>query len=499
MLQSDVEIKPQVNQAGRAVLLAVALGIAADLLVARQGLTGAGFFVWMLCLIGATVFLSAAGNPNRTGARLPSVWSGLALMAAFLLVFRSTPVLIPMMLLVLLGCAVNWLLQKSGDRFSDITVLDYPFTGLRIPVMFVKGLLATAANVDPAVLPRHSIRGVIKGALFALPLLMMFALLFSSADARFNGYMSSLTQVLSFTAVEHLITMSILSVLALGLLAFTLYRPDTHRIQVPDMLSLGREETLVIMGSLSTLFLVFVVFQAEYLFGGKEVIEQISGLTLAEYARRGFFEMVIVAALTLVVLLAMSGLRSHQRFFQPLAVLMVGFVLIIMMSALQRLMLYVDEFGLSVARLVALGVMLWLAGTLVAFVLTVLRGRPQGFAFGAAVSATCLLLAIGLMNPAAIVAKTNIERVLTDTDRSIDVHYLMALGEDAVPVILAHLDDLSPQVQSQIASALTQRWPVSSQQTDWRRWNVSRAAAQRAMDRDHEKLESISRRMQTTN
>lgn len=499
MLQADVEIKPQVSQAGRAVLLAVALGVAADLLVARQGLTGAGFFVWMLCLIGAAVFLSTAEKQNRVLARIPSVWSALALMATLLLVLRSTPVMIPMMLLVLLSCAVNWLLQKSGHRYSDITVLDYPFTGLRIPVMFVKALLATATNVDPAVLPRQSIRGVIKGALLALPLLMVFALLFSSADARFNGYMSSLTQVLSFTAVEHLLTMSILSVLALGLIAFTLYRPGTHRIHVPDKLSLGREETLVIMASLSALFLVFVVFQAEYLFGGKEVIEQTSGLTLAEYARRGFFEMVVVAALTLVLLLTMSGLRCHQRFFQPLSVLMVCFVLIIMVSALQRVMLYVDEFGLSVARLLALGVMLWLAGTLVAFVLTVLRGRPQGFAFGAALFATCLLLLAGWMNPAAIVAKTNIERLLTDTDRTIDVHYLMDLGEDAVPVILAHLDELPSQVQWQMASALTLRWSASPQQTDWRRWNFSRAAAYRAMARDYEKLHAITQGTQTTN
>jgi hypothetical protein len=491
MVRTDVEIKSQVTQAGRVVLLAVALGVTADLLVLRQGLTGAGFFVWMICLIAAAVYLSETSCRHRVLSLIPSVWALLALMAAFLLMFRSTPVVLPLMLLVLLSCAVNWLLQQRGNRFSDTTVLDYPLTAIRIPMMLLKGLLATSSSVDPAMLPRQSIRGVIKGVLLALPLVMVFAMLFASADARFGSYMSSLTRVFSFTAMEHMLSICFLSVLALALLAQKVHRPAASRITLPDRLTLGREETLVIMGSLSVLFLIFVILQAGYLFGGRELIQQTSGLSLAEYARRGFFEMVVVAALTLMVLLIMSALHSDQRIFGPLAVLMVCLVMIIMLSALQRLMLYVNEFGLSVARLLALGVMIWLAGCLAAFVMTILRGKPQGFAFGAAVSATCLLLMAVWLNPAAVVAETNIKRVLADAGRSVDVSYLHRLGGDAVPVMLKYIDDLPLWEQCQMAVALTQRWSTSLPQQNWSHWNASRAAAQRAVERDYEKLSII--------
>lgn len=487
MVHTDMESASGISRASLAALLAVALGVGADQLVLRQGLTGAGFLCWMLLWLSAVHYLTR----SEKQLHWPYCWSVFALAAAFVMFYRSTPVLIPLMLLVLLSCSVNWLLQQRATNRGGIRVLDYPWTTLRIPVLLLQSLWHCAGNLDPAVVPRSSVRGVIRGLVLAIPMLLVFTLLFASADARFNGYLSSVSQVFSFAAVEHLFTMTLMSVLAFGLLAMALRRPDPGQIEVPEQFTLGREETVIVMGSLVLLFLVFVVLQASYLFGGREVIEQTSGLTLAEYARRGFFEMLGVAGLTLLVLLAMSGLRCDMRIFRPLAVIMVLLVLAIMISALQRLLLYVEAFGLTVDRLLALGVMLWLAGSLVGFVLTVLRGRPRGFAFGSVVFGMTLLVMAGLMSPAALVAKINLERVLADKDTAVDVLYLERLGADAVPVILANFDDLQRSVQCELGRILVQAWPVAQGTPDWRRWNMSRAAAQRLVDLNREKLELV--------
>ncbi|MBC55029.1 MAG: hypothetical protein CMQ34_14470 [Gammaproteobacteria bacterium] len=487
MIYTEIKSSIGINRASLAALLALGLGVAADQLVLRQGLTGAGFLSWMVLWLTTVQLLSR----SEVQPRWRYCWSVFALTAAFLLFYRSTPVLVPMMLLVLLSCGVNWLLQHRASKHRAIAVLDYPWTTLRLPLLFLLLLWHTAGHIDPALVPRSRVRGVIKGLLMAAPILLVFALLFASADARFDGYLSSVSQMFSLTAVEHLITMTLMSVLAFGLLAMVLHKPDPGRLEVPETLSLGREETLIIMGSLLMLFLVFVVLQAGYLFGGQDVIEQTGGLTLADYARRGFFEMLAVAGLTLMLLLGMSGLRCDTRFFRPLAIAMVALVLIIMISALQRLLLYVEAFGLTMDRLLALGVMLWLAGSLVGFVLTVLRGRPQGFAFGSVVFGMTLLLIAGFMNPAAIVARTNIERVVADADRSIDVHYLVGLGDDAIPVILARFAELPTPVQCRFGAAAQLGWLNRSKQTDWREWNWSRATTLRAVEQNSEKLETI--------
>jgi hypothetical protein len=488
MIRTDMESATGVNRASLAVLLAIGLGIAADQLVLRQGLTGAGFACWMVLMLAAVHCLS------RSECRSPwqTCWTVFALLAALLLSYRSTPALVPMMLLVLLSCGVNWILKQRSGNWRDINVLDYPWTTLRIPVLFLQSLWHSVGAVDPALVPRSRVRGVVKGLVLATPMVLVFALLFASADARFSGYLSSATQVFSFSAVEHLITTALMSVLSFGLLAMVLRKPDPGRLQVPERLSLGPEETLIIMGSLVLLFLVFVTLQASYLFGGQGIIEQTSDLTVAEYARRGFFELLVVAGLTLLVLLVMSGLRCDVRSFRPLAVIMVGLVLIIMISALQRLLLYVETFGLTVDRLLALGVVLWLTGTLVGFVLTVLRGRHEGFAFGSVVFGMVLLLAAGFMNPAVVVARTNIESAVADGDRPVDLQYLVNLGGDAIPLIMARFDELPAQQQCYLGHAL-KGWLEAPKQADWRQWNWSRAAAVRAVDQYREILESMTR------
>ncbi|WP_339859626.1 DUF4173 domain-containing protein [Pseudohongiella acticola] len=487
MIDTDIKSSTGISRASLAVPLAVGLGVAADQLILRQGLTGVGFLCWMVILLASVHFLVRSEKESRWQI----YWSVFALAAAFLLSYRATPVLVPMMLLVLLGCGVNWLLQHRAINSRSISVLDYPWTTLRLPLLFLLSLRYAAGDVDPALLPRSRVRGVIKGLLLAAPMLLVFALLFASADARFDGYLSTVSQVFSFMAVEHLITMTLMSIVAFGLLAMALHKPDPGQVEVSQTLSLGREETLIIMGSLVLLFLVFVVLQAGYLFGGQSIIEQTSGLTLAEYARRGFFEMLVVAGLTLMLLLAMSGLRCDLRYYRPLAAIMVLLVLIIMISALQRLLLYVDAFGLTMDRLLALGVMLWLAGSLVGFVMTVLRGCPQGFAFGSVVFGMILLLVAGFMNPAAWVAKTNLERALVSGDNQIDVTYLRRLGADAVPVVLTMFDDLPDQVQCELGRFLTEAWSVEQSATDWRQWNASRVAAQRQVDLNRDKLRRV--------
>jgi uncharacterized protein DUF4153 len=71
----------------------------------------------------------------------------------------------------------------------------------------------------------------------------------------------------------------------------------------------------VALGALNLLFLAFVVVQFRYLFGGEGLVEERVGLTYAEYARHGFFELVAVSVLVLVVLLAADALvvRSAGR------------------------------------------------------------------------------------------------------------------------------------------------------------------------------------------
>ena len=60
------------------------------------------------------------------------------------------------------------------------------------------------------------------------------------------------------------------------------------------------------------LFLAFVLVQFRYLFGGAELVRGLTGMSYADYARRGFFELVAVAALSLPLLLLADWWLDHR-------------------------------------------------------------------------------------------------------------------------------------------------------------------------------------------
>src|SRR2546421_3992795 len=117
-------------------------------------------------------------------------------------------------------------------------------------------------------------------------------------------------------------------------------------------LSLGIIPVATALGLIDLLFLLFVVIQLRYLFGGADLVARATGLTYAEYARRGFFELVTASSLVLPVLVGADWLvrneaREHQRTFRQLTIVLLLLIAVVMASALARMRLYVGAFGLS--------------------------------------------------------------------------------------------------------------------------------------------------------
>ena len=121
--------------------------------------------------------------------------------------------------------------------------------------------------------------------------------------------------------------------------------PENLAIPRPRIVSLGIVEVGIVLGLLDLLFLTFVVIQVRYLFGGAGHVAATAGLTYAEYARHGFFELVTVTALALPLLLY-RPLAAQDRdprprgLFKALAGIMVVLLFVVVASALQRMYLY---------------------------------------------------------------------------------------------------------------------------------------------------------------
>jgi hypothetical protein len=363
-------------------------------------------------------------------------------------------------------------------------------------------------EVAPAGWSRH-LKSVALGAVMALPLLLLFGGLLISADAAFERMAASLFFTDRQAAFGHFFLALLLAWITGGYLrGLTLGRevkivdgravlPSTaqtaslrsettsggHALPAVKAgpIRLGIVEVGVTLGLLNLLFLAFVLSQLRYFFGDVALVQDSDGLTFSEYYRRGFFELVTVAALVLPLLLVLhwllrKGNPAHERVFRLLAGAQVFLLFVIMASAVRRMLLYQSVYGLTEQRLYTTAFMVWLALVFIWFVATALRGRREQFACGALVAALLVIATLHLINPDALIVRANMAHA--QQGRIFDAHYAASLSADAAPALVASLPALNEQDQRIIADNLLIEASLD-ESADWRSWNWARAERRR--------------------
>ena len=253
--------------------------------------------------------------------------------------------------------------------------------------------------------------------------------------------------------------------------------------------TIGSVEVGVILGLVNLLFLSFVIFQVPYLFGGMDLVQNTPDFKLAEYARRGFGELVAVSALVLPMLLVAHWLiRKDDRFagklFKVFAGIHIALLFVIMASAVQRLVLLTGNlgYGLTTVRLYPMIFMTWLAVVFVWFALTVLRGAREHFAWGALWAAFTILGATHVLNPDAFIVRTNV--ALMQQGREFDANYNSRLSDDALPVLMVSFDGLSEPDQQIVFRRVARSFCDMREESDLRSWNFARWQAMRMLYSD---------------
>jgi hypothetical protein len=271
---------------------------------------------------------------------------------------------------------------------------------------------------------------------------------------------------------------------------------DSRILQAPGRL-LGITEVATVLAAIDLLFLIFVIVQFRYLFGADALVQITPDLTYADYARRGFFELVAAVALVVPVLLAADWVLDQRNrrdafVFRGLAGVQILLVLAVAASALHRLSLYHASYGLTDARFYAMVLLIWIGAMLLWLAATVLRGRRHVFAFGTLASGLATIALLFVINPDAIIARTNVARMASaDATVRFDVAYATTLSADAVPVLIAALSSLPADVQCRLARHMLRRWPPDRDRSI-RSWSWSEAQASHAIRGDEARLRSMA-------
>lgn len=332
-------------------------------------------------------------------------------------------------------------------------------------------------NVDPE--KGKVIRQIVLALVIAVPLLMVILVLLMSADQKFEEFMSIIPEfIININVVEFIIRMAIVFLIGFGIFGvFQMLKSDNpmlneEKSQGEDRKSWGTAFGFTILLLINIVYIVFVIFQFRYFFSGNLH----SDFTYAEYARRGFFELMAVTIINWTILVSFlkkinlknDPMRLPMKLMYSVLVFVSGIMLI---SAFQRLTMYEQAYGFTIDRVQAYVVMMFL---FVVFAYTFIHIWLEGLRLTHFYFIIGLLFFTGMnaMHVEKFIAEKNWERY--EETGKIDVHYLSYIASAGTDVLLRlyEVDPDYPELDEALASSID--WNEYGVEEPWQAFNFAK-------------------------
>ncbi len=333
---------------------------------------------------------------------------------------------------------------------------------------------------------------VLLGILISVPVLAIIIWLLSSADIVFKNLFVNIPVSKIIKHFLVVISVFIYTVCFLWSLlkAFDEREKSTYE-RIKWKLFFDPVILLTILVLINVIYAVFSVIQFAYLFGGSSFVLP-SSYTYAEYARRGFFELVVVSIINFGILLfgIVFVKKENKKIFTAIRAfltLLVVFTFVLLASAFYRMLVYEQAYGFTYLRVFVQTFMIMLFFLSIVNIIYIWYSKIPIIKSYFIISLAVYII-MNFANVDVIIAKNNINRYY-ETGQ-IDMDYLKGLSYDAVPEmqkLLVSVKDSSEPYEKQIAEDIIEDFEEKKikleDQKSWQSFNISRYEAEKIIDK----------------
>ena len=466
--------------AAPATVLAIAGAAVAGAIALPVDRAGLGWLI--TALAGAIALIAARVVPERPAPGVPPPlvvrarphsapdrfgWAAATLALLAVGTFRSAGWLF---LLCLVTATVTGTLALTGGRSTRSIAAGYSMpviAAFRAMPWLVQG----AARLRRPGGTAPNIR-IVATVGVSVVLLTVFGVLFASADPAFADALAGLAPDLNVgTAFRSIVVFGLVAAIIGGAAFIRANPPRLAELDDTEGRKVSRLEWAIPLGLLVALFAAFVALQLTRLFGGDQHVQGTDGLTYAAYARGGFWQLSFVTGLALLVLAgaarwAPRATTADRILIRSILGALAGLTLVIVGSALHRMNLYADTYGLTRLRLLVALCEVWFGLVLMLVLAAGVKIRARWLPRVAIAAGVAVLIGLAAANPDGLIASYNIRQ-----DRTVDLLYLSELSPDAVPA----LTELDPARRDCALGRLALQ--LDGDPDDWRGWNLGREQA----------------------
>jgi len=290
---------------------------------------------------------------------------------------------------------------------------------------------------------KKTIGKVLIGLLCAIPVLFVVVPLLLSSDVAFKGMMDSMFENTGATIFKAVVgIMMSVFVVTYG---FSLKMGRTAQEKESKFAGMENVYLISFLSAISVCYLLYLFSQLAYFFSAFKGFLPEGGVTYAQYARKGFFEMCVIAVINLVLVFVAMLLAKKQQGkachgIKALATFIGLFTLVIIATAISKMVLYIDAYGMTVLRLTTSAFMVFLAVVFISVILRVYLLKIN-VVKTALITAGCIVLILGTVNVNWVCAKYNYDAYKSGKLTTVDVEALYDLGYEGIPYIAELVDD----------------------------------------------------------
>lgn len=424
---------------------------------------------------------------QNAGLTKRSLWWAAAIAAMLPMhVLFDNPVLLTLNVMLLTGMFFAQLLDVSGAAnnkwFNPLFLLELAGSLFVRPFSHIGNIFKGS---DKPAVRNKGLRSALLGLAAAVPVLLIVLLLLSSADQVFNFYMLKIFKDFNLGRFVTKLIFTVIFGILYASFMYAMFDKKGVNLQKRDKLAnISSAASNSFLSVLNIVYVLFIALQFLYLFGAFSS-RLPEGMSYTEYARKGFFELATVGAINLAVLaLFVHGRKDDEKrsiFFIANALVLVFTTIVMLLSAMFRLGMYVDAYGLTRLRVYTL-YFLGFECILMLMLCVRLFIKRFNFARTAAVFALGAWLVLCYANSDALIARYNADRIIEDkaSPEEGDVWYLFELSHDADPQIarlyghdpgLFYGEEYRPTVAQRLVD-------LKQNSKNWKLFNFSRMRAE---------------------
>jgi hypothetical protein len=384
---------------------------------------------------------------------------------------------------MLLGLATITLGAQNWSELSAKLLAAVPF----LAPFRVAGATANEAGNATRSISSPRARSIVKGTVLSVPLVLVLIALLGSADPVIRWSTDHVMAWLpDWSFPPRLLFFTLLLVLTLGANSIASRQIAARLPQFPPLRlasTVGLTEQRMMLWSAVVVLWLFVALQASYLIHPPPAAIG-TGVTFAEFARRGFGELSFAATIVAAIILVLEFTRRadaterERTILRRLEFALVIALELILISAFRRVILYEQAYGFTTPRVFAQAYMVVMALALGALALEIARGKIS-MAFGRRVAEIALgaFTILVLWNHEAWIINKNVDRAAVTG--KFDARYTARLSRDAIPTLVQRRAEI-PQPQRDSVEWRLACKPLPADRR-WFEWNRSASAAAAAL------------------